>query len=139
MFATSGRLMSSILRWTFRDAPCRFRLRPDGLPRRSPPAPPHSTRCSWARISTLPKIGPRLLERSRAVSRNRIWREPIALIDVFAVPTAGDCLDDSRRLAAVHFKCFIEVGARGVILETLVDANVVGEFSAEIVVQAAFC
>ena len=99
-----------------------------------PPAPPHSTRCSWARISTLPKFGPHFLERNRDEPTNRIGRQPIALIFVFAVPAAGECLDDSRCLSAMHSKRFIEVGARDVILETLIHSNVVGEFSAEIVV-----
>src|SRR4051794_34051522 len=62
---------------------------------------PQSTRCSGRGISALPKLGPRLPERDRREPADVVWRQPVALVDVPAVPATGELLDDPGRLAAV--------------------------------------
>jgi hypothetical protein len=71
---------------------CPFALDPGGRT---------STRCSFLGLSALPKSGPDLLGCDWGKLANGVRRQAIALIDVLAVPSAGEGFDNSRCFPAM--------------------------------------
>src|SRR4051794_40732330 len=93
--------------------------------------------CSGRGISALLKLGPNLPkgDGSELVDGGR--RQPVALVDVLAVPATGERLDDPGGLAAVPGERLVEAGAHRVVREALAGAGVVGELAAQVVVEGA--
>ena len=80
--------------------PCRFET------------PPQRTRCSFFGISALSQLVPDLLEGDRGKPANGVRRQPVALIDVLAVPATGKRLDDPGCFPAMPIEGVVEFGAR---------------------------
>src|SRR4051812_21403899 len=78
---------------------------------------PQSTRRSVPGIAALPKLSPDLLERHRGKPTNVGGRQSILLIDVLAVPPAGEGFDDARRFTAMLLKRIVELRTCLVVLE----------------------
>src|SRR5690349_16935240 len=119
MLVTRGLLMSWMRSRTFAWRPWSARQRVRGPAFSGGATPPQSTRCSGGRISPLPKLGPHLPERDRREPAHRVRCQPVALVDVPPVPSAGKRLDDAGRLAAVPPEGLVEPRARRVIREAL--------------------
>src|SRR3954447_25137730 len=77
---------------------------------------PQSTRRSRPSIAALPKLSPDLFERHRGKLTNVGGSQSILLIDVLAVPPAGEGFDDARRFTAMLLKRIVELRTRPVIL-----------------------
>src|SRR3954454_6657117 len=92
----SFRAISEMDSFTFARGPRRFNrtvvVRP---PTFGASTPPHSTRCSPVGISALPQFGNNFPERNRRKVFHDIGGETLTLVDVFAVPSAGECLDNA--------------------------------------------
>ena len=68
---------------------------------------------------------------------NSLGRQPVALIDILAVPSTRKRFDDPGRLAAVHLERIVEVSPRNVVKETPIRPDVVGKLATEEVIEAA--
>ena len=68
-----------------------------------------------------------------------IWGQPRALVDILAVPAAGERLDDPRRLAAVPIERIVKAGARRVVPKPLAGPGMIRELAAEIVGERPSC
>jgi hypothetical protein len=88
-------------------------------------------------ISALPKFGPDFLERDRGKSADAILRQTVPLIDVLAVPSAGEQFDNPRCFPAVLIEGIIEVGARSIVSEPSAGTDMIAELAAKIVIKAA--
>src|SRR5690348_7142065 len=107
MFASSGLLISLILRKMLLYLPCRDKFMPV-LDPREPPGSPHRIKCSAVGISPLLKLGAYFLECYRCKPAHCIASEAAALIHVLSVPAARELLYDPGSLAAVGEERLIE-------------------------------
>lgn len=100
---------------------------------------PHWTRCPRLGISALPEFGAYLAERHRGELADMLRRQPIPMVDVLAVPSAGKGLDDPRRFAAVQVESRVEFRPRPIACEPLTCPDVVAQFAARKVQESALC
>src|SRR3984893_2226961 len=120
---------------TFLDGPWRSRhsaVASDWPDRR---APPQRTRCSRVGISSFPKLCADLLKGHGRKAPDGLWRQAIAMIDVFTVPTSGERFDDPGRFATMLIERGVEDCTFAVVGEPLVRTDVRGEFATEIIVE----
>src|SRR5712671_775931 len=99
--------------------------------------PPHSTRCSCFGISALPKFGPDFLECDRGKPADGLRRQSIALVNVLTVPSTSKRFDNPGCFSAMPVESIVEPRSRLVVLKPLPGANMIPEFAAQIVGEAA--
>jgi hypothetical protein len=85
-------------------------------------------------ISALPEFGSDLPESDGREFSDAIRRQPIALIDVLAVPPTGKRFDNPRCFSAMLIKSNVELGARPVVSEPSAVPNMVAELAAEVII-----
>ena len=88
-------------------------------------------------ISAFPKLGPNFPECDRGKSADAVRRQAFALIDVLAVPSAGEQFDNPRCFPTMLIKGIVELGARSIVSEPCAGTDMIAEFAAEIVIKAA--
>ena len=116
-----------------------FSLRADVPGRCRVETPPQRTRCSFCGISALSQLGPDLLEGDRGKPPNGVRRQPVALIDVLAVPATGERLDDPGCFPAMAGERLVEFERARRRPRSARRTDVARELTAEVVVQAALC
>ena len=114
-----------------------FRLRVDVPGAAGSTTPPQRTRCSFCGISAPSQLGPDLLEGDRGKQTNGVRRQPVALIDVLAIPATCELFDDTGCFPAVGGQHRAEFSAFPVVREALTRTDMARELTTEVVIQAA--
>src|SRR3984893_14475644 len=91
--------------------------------------PPQRTRCSRVGISSFPKLCADLFQGHGSKALDGLWRQAIAMIPVFTVPTSGERFDDPGRFATMLIKRGVEDRTFAVVGEPLVRTDVRREFA----------